>query len=715
MPKDRNSDNSKDATRQKFWKFLVLLLLLGAGIIAVIVRLFIVQVIESDKYSDRARRLHESKVTLRAERGRIFDRNGRLLSTNVKCYSVAIDPRYYKHKNPKEQKLLSNVLKKICRNLAAVGSRNAESYMKMASSGKGAFVWLERGIPAGKVSDLKKIDSRGLILIEEPRRHLLYGHVGAQVLGFTGIDNVGISGIEKQLDTVLSGKNGYIIMLRDAFGRLRPTAEFPVKKPEHGNDLQLTIDIHLQRIVEFEIEQAVKKYNAASGTVIAMSPETGEILAMASYPGFNPNTYADNPVGTMRNRSITDSYEPGSTFKLIAAAAALEEGLVSTGQVFNAYGGKLQYPEYTIRDDHPADRLTFAEAMRHSSNIVFSQVAAGFSNHTFYKYMRDFGFGLSTDIELPGEVNGKIPRPKDYYTSTKRFMGHGYGITVTSLQLLNAYAAVANGGKLMKPHLVKKIYDTDSKSAEEIRPQKIRRVISPKTADTLNRLLTDVVENGTGKHTFIQGMDIAGKTGTAQKIVNRQYSKSDYTASFVGYFPAGSPKIAMIVTLDRPLGNYYGGSTAAPTFRNIALSWISVSPEYSFSSGERKNRKAQDSVIVPSVCGLFSSQAEELLANAGLKIKSNEGGVIILQEPKAGVIAEKNSYVSVETLSEIKDDSLKMQATVKPDVRGLSLRRAMTILHNSGNKVEVRRNGIVRRQSWKTDEEGKPVCILECR
>ena len=710
---DEFSEEQENTASKKFWKFLVLLLLLNIGFAAVIIRLFSVQVLNAGYYSDLAKRQHESNVPLRANRGNIFDAQGRLLAANIKSYSVAVDPAHFKHKDPKEQKLLNDLKSKICRRLSEATGASASSYVRDINECESRFVWLERGLPEAKISELKNLDIRGLILLEEPKRNYLYDHAGSQVIGNTDIDNRGINGIEKQWDSVLSGQNGYVIMHRDARGVLRPSADLPYKNPIDGNSIQLTIDIDLQRIIEYELKQGVINYEANSGTAIALNPQTGEVLAMASYPGYDPNTYSSNPVGILRNRGVTDTYEPGSTFKIVTAAAALEEDIVDTSDVFNAYKGALEFSEYTIRDDHPLDTVTFAGAVRHSSNIVFAQVAHKIPDHMFYRYMRDFGFGLTLDIDVPGEVKGKMKKPSEYTGASKRFMGHGYGISTTALQIVNAYAAVANDGVLMRPYIVRKILDHSGEAIVEKKPQKIRRVISSGTSELLTELLCQVVDRGTGKNAKIEGMKIAGKTGTSQQLVNGQYSKQNYTASFAGYFPAEDPQVVLIVVLDKPKHHYYGGASAAPVFRNMALRWMGIRNVFTQKETE-KHEKKSDTAAVPYICGLSYEEASEVIDEAGLELQDigDESAVILSQEPSAGSYIKKGSAVKIKVLNE--DEQMPVKAE-KINVKGLPVRRAMNLLQESNCLVKVRGSGKVSDQKWIIRKNGEKVCLLICK
>lgn len=689
---------------------------LNLGFVVILVRLFYIQIINAEEYKPLARKQHESTLTLMPERGNIYDRAGRLLVSNIQSVSVAADPTLIKNTD------------EICELLENALDIPKERFKEKIKGAKGSFVWLARGVLPSKVKNLIAYNDtakfyneitkagereRGLILISEPKRNFVYASAAAQIIGFTDTDNNGISGIEKGLDSLLKGKSGFMRLYRDGLGRLRPAASLPIAPAVDGKSIVLTLDIELQRIVEHELKRGVEETRSESGTVLAMDPATGEIIAIASYPTYSPGSNGFAHEDT-RIRAITDVYEPGSTFKLITAAAALDEGIVSPEDVFDGHAGELKFTGYVIRDVHPIGRVTFRKAMEHSSNIILSNVADKIPDYKFYKYIRDFGFGITLGIDVPGEVTGKIKKPDEFTASTKRYMGFGYGISATPLQICNSYSAVANGGIMMKPYLIKAILGKDRKDKLEFKPEKIRRVIGKNTADTLTSLLLGVVERGTGKAARIPGVKIAGKTGTTQQLVDGSYSRSHYTASFAGYFPADEPKVVMVVVLDKPQGSYYGGAVSAPIFRNIALRWLSISPD--LTSDPDLITDFKDSTIVPNILGLELPDASRLLEKYSL-IAGNtiEGGIVLGQQPVSGSKVPKGTIIEINTKSYIKTlkDSSKKGEQFKPNVIGLPLRRAIAVLAVWNCRPKVIGSGTVRRQEWAT--RGKqPVCVLYC-
>lgn len=690
------SDTVRNSTvyGKKFWKFVLVTGVLGIGLLAVVYRLFTIQVLNGSKYRDMARRQHESKVNISAERGNIYDRNGNLLASNFRSVSVAADPNMLGNK------------KALCRQLSLITGYSESAFLKKINNAKGSFVWLARGLNPGKLENISELDDQGVILIKEPKRIYHYNKTGAQILGITDIDGNGLTGIEKRWDSVLKGRSGYMVMNRDALGRLRPAADLPVFPAVDGNSVKLTIDIELQEIVEHELKKGVLSSGALSGTVIALEPNTGEIMAVASFPTFNPHRRDSiNPAST-KIKAVTDVYEPGSTFKLVTAAAALEENYISEDDTVFAHNGYFRGRGFAIRDVHGYGRITFREALENSSNIVFGKIAAGLDDNVLYSYQRNFGFGLKSDVDLIGEVSGLLKKPNKYTGASKYFMGFGYEMNCTPLQLVNAYSAVANGGELMRPHVVKQIINSENEILFDYKPQRIRRVISETTSDRLTGLLVNVVENGTGKAVKMEGIKIAGKTGTSQQLVEGRYSKSKYYASFAGWFPAEEPGVAMLVVVDSPSGgSYYGGSIAAPVFRDIAARWIAKTPKFA-TEPEVKELTYVDSVRVPEIIGLEIEEAHFLAESYGFDFRSNfDEGVVTVQSPVPGTYTRKGITVSA--------DSILNESSGIPELKGLSLRSALVILSKKKIDAEIIGSGKVDRVVWPGKKE-KGRCKLYC-
>lgn len=571
----KKKDNSKLPYKNlKIWRIFAITILFSILSIVLVVRLFQIQVLEHKKYDNLASDIQLTKIEKKANRGKILDRNDMLLATNMKSLTVALDPQAIATvKNPDEIKKLKEFVRYINK-ITGIPSTKINNILK---SSKSRYVVLAKDLNIQYKDELKKNQIYGIIIEEKIERIYPNNNLASHLIGFINSEGEGISGIELQFDTLLRGQSGYLILKRDIHRQLHAGAELPNVEPIDGKNISLTIDANLQSIVEYELKKGVESTQSEAGSVIIMNPYTGEVLAMASAPSFNPNVATERVSEKVRNRAITDEYEPGSTFKLITAAAALEEKIVFPEEKFSGMNGAYTVGGNVISDVHPLGIVSFREATYHSSNVVFSQVAAKIPHNTFYKYIRDFGFGLLTDIELPGEARGRIPSPKEMNSVLQRWVGFGYGISATPLQMLRAYCVAANGGNLVKPYIIKSIADDKGNIIYQGKPKIVRRVISKETSDTLKDLFTGIVEYGTGKAGRIKNLKIAGKTGTSQQLVGGVYSKSHYNASFVGFFPAGNPQIAMIVVLDSPKGVYYGGSTAAPIFKSIALRIITSS------------------------------------------------------------------------------------------------------------------------------------------
>jgi cell division protein FtsI (penicillin-binding protein 3) len=665
------------------WKSGLLVLFFGVAFVVIIGRLFFVQVIEGARYRDLAKKQYESKVPLRAERGRLTDRNGRDMATMMKMTSFAADPTVL------EQPEL------VAQLLAATGSEPASVYLNKIRSAKGRFVWLARGINTVLFPVLDTIKIRGLIRVKEPKRLFTHGPLAAQVIGTTDVDNNGLTGIELQYNEVLKGKSGFVVMQRDGMGRLRPGINPEREAALDGKSLQLTIDLEMQRVVEQELARGVYENGAISGTVIAIEPSTGDILAIASYPSFHPNRLDQATDDAIRIRSITDQYEPGSTMKAITAAALIEEGKISRLDPVDGGMGEIQMPGgAVIKDDHPVGQTNFQGALEQSSNVVFATLSRRLDDRVFYKYVRDFGFGIPTGIDLPGEVRGRLKRPNEFDVSTKSYMAFGYEVSATALQVLCAYAAIANNGVLMQPRIIQAVMQDKSNEMINIPPQKVRQVIRESTAEQLKEMLVGVVENGTATQAAIPGVRIAGKTGTAQQLTNGEYDRKNYTASFVGYYPADKPRVAMIVMLDRPTASIYGGQTAAPIFRRIVQKTMTML-KLDVATQERiAATNVSDSVVVPDIRGLSYSTADSVLHRLGLRLDSAGAGPLVLrQTPTQGVRLERGSAVRAEF------QQLANTSTL-PSVVGFSLRKAITVLHAAGYEVRVRGSGKVVQQDW---------------
>ena len=425
-----------------------------------------------------------------------------------------------------------------------------------------------------KKIDIKSLD--GIIAINEPRRLYHLEEIGGQLVGAINIEQKGIAGIEYRYDEMLRGQNGKLIMERDALGNQRPSVDFPKINPIDGNSVYLTIDQEYQTIAFDEIRRGVEKMKADAGHVVLLNPKSGAVLAMVNYPSLFPSRAVSSQNEQYKIYAIADMFEPGSVFKIVTAAAAIEKKSIQSTQKFFAENGewkiKLSSDKIrTIKDSHPHGELTFQEAMETSSNIVMAKLSNIIGADDFYLTARNFGFGMSTGIDLPGESGGELKKPFQWSSTTLNTMSFGYEVGATPLQITLAYLVIANDGILMKPYLIEKIVDSNGEVIEENSPEKIRRVISEKTSRILKNMFVGVVERGTGSEAKIIGVSIAGKTGTSKKFVDGKYQDGIYNASFVGFYPADEPEIVCLVIIENPrVGSYYGGQASAPIFRAIA-------------------------------------------------------------------------------------------------------------------------------------------------
>ncbi len=558
---------------------VIVFLLMIFACAAIGARLAYLQVVKRAELSARAERQQQRVVKLLPRRGAIFDRNGSELAVSLDVESVYGVPAGID--NPRGLSLqLSRILKKDPRSL----ERNL--------SGDRSFVWLSRKIDPSKADKIKKLDTKDVGLVLESRRFYPKKTLAGTVLGFTGMDNEGLEGVELAYDKELRGAAGWVLAEKDASGRMvfPGGPGFQYKLPKPGKDIMLTIDEVIQHITDKELDAALARSRAKSGVCMVMDPRTGEILALSvrnrsgGRPAFNPNTAQQHRPEEWRNRAVTDAFEPGSIFKPFLAAAAIEERVAHPYERFDCSAGSIKVADRVIRDATRHGVLTFTDVIAESSNVGTIKVAQRLGRQRFYKYITAFGFGGKTGIDIPGEATGLV---KDYRLWSGVSIGSiaiGQEIGVTAMQMAAAYAALANGGKLMKPHIVSAVIDPDSGAVVKLPPTQLARVVSEDTSRKVNRMLARAVEAGTGQKARPSGYTAAGKTGTAQKIdaTTGEYSKNEYVSSFAGFTPAASPRLVILVMIDSPEGVAWGGSVAAPAFKAVAeqaLTYLHVPPD----------------------------------------------------------------------------------------------------------------------------------------
>ncbi len=546
-----------------------LLLLVGFGIIEF--RLYLLQIVEHHKYSKMAEEEQVRVIDILPQRGIIYDSNLKPLSTNVTSFSI--------YASPKEIANPENTASRI----APLLDTEEGKLLNVLKKDR-VFVWLKRKVNLEIKKKVENLKLPGIGFIKESKRFYPEGELASHLLGWVGIDNQGLAGVEYYYERELRGKKGKVLLQRDALGHTIPFTQTVLKEVIPGKSLILTIDSRVQSIVEQELTKALSRTKALSVEAIFMNPYTGEILALANKPDYNPNNFWDYTSFERRNRVIQSLYEPGSTFKVVTSAALMEEDLVNLEEKIYC-NASIRFGDHTITDWKEFNReMNFTEIVYNSSDVGIIKLAQRMDKLTFYRYIVNFGFGQKTGIDLPGEARGIVKPPERWYLTDFPCISIGQGIAVTPLQMVVALSAVINGGKVLRPFVVKKIISLQGEVVKENRPKIVRRVISPDTSEKLRKILAEVVERGTGKKSKILGYMVGGKTGTAQipSPKGGGYLPGRYIASFMGFAPVGEPKIAGIVVIKQPTGVYWGGEVAAPVFGDIltrVLPLLEILPE----------------------------------------------------------------------------------------------------------------------------------------
>lgn len=543
---------------QRFWGTLVLV-----GTLFAIVAYQLVQltVIRRPALLDLADKQHLLEIAEPALRGQIVDRNGKEFATNLKVPSIYAVPR-----------MLSKTEKEVLIKQLAPILKLDESFLKDRIMRDKAFVWLKRRTTYEEADKVRALRSSGLGITKEYRRFYPQGDLLSHVLGFTNIDTQGIEGLELHHNQELQGRSGKRLTKRDALGREIRAFEINQTPVLDGNKITLTIDQYLQYLTERALDKAYKKWKPKGAMAIVMEAKTGKILAIANRPTFDPNHVMHTAPDVRRDRSITDMYEPGSIFKIVAVSGALNEGKVTPDTMFNCENGSYRYGGGRILHDvHPYGQLSVTGVVVKSSNIGTVKIAAKMTPDTLQSYIQGFGFGKATGIDLPGEAPGYTRPPSQWSKTSPYNIPIGQEIMVTPLQMVRALAVIANGGNLVKPYVISKIEDQSGVVLRENKPVIKEGVIRPETAAAMRDILVKVVEEGTGKPAQINGVPVGGKTGTAQKVLpnGRGYSHSNFMSSFIGFAPADDPEYVMAVVLDDPKPMYYGGVVAAPVFKEV--------------------------------------------------------------------------------------------------------------------------------------------------
>jgi cell division protein FtsI/penicillin-binding protein 2 len=700
----KKNDKTVDKKLRSRVLFIIILSIIAYSVI--ISKLYIVQVMNHDYYAKKYKEQSRRKITLFSPKGIIYDRKYHKLAENIGFnLAFGINTKYVKNK------------KDLAKRISNITGADSERYMKALNS-KTGFVWV-----ANDLTEKERSQVLGILTEEEssaasfdvtPNRIYPQGKTAGQILGYIDIDGKGLSGIEKEYSDNLSGKDGWEYIFKDGKQKKSFGPELNKKDPVPGNSVVLTIDDNYQTIVEDELAKAVTEWKGQKGVAIVMEPNSGEILAMASYPDFDPNKPGDYDPFARKNKAITDFYEPGSTFKTLSTAILFEENLVNETDMFFCSNNGYRIGSRVIKDSHknPVENMNFMDVIANSSNIGTLQAMMRLDKQKHYEYLRDFGFGNKTEIGLIGEVKGYLLKPGKWSQTTQPTISFGQGISVTPLQLVTAYAAIANGGNLVKPMIVKGIIDKDNNIVKKFEPFKVRRVISQKTSERVRKVLRYVVENGTGKGAEIPGLKIGGKTGTSQKVVAGSYSKNCYDASFIGMVPYDDPKLICYVMVDTPKGCIYGGTVCAPAFRNIIKRIYDENRSRSFS--DNKNESLM--IEVPDITGMKISDAEDILKSKGIVYKvESECDVIAYQSQKPFSLIKKSECLIISGKTDTATRKEKLKLT--PSVTSLSLREAVKLLHSLNIETVVEGKGSVYRQSALIKDEltGAERCSLFCR
>ncbi len=542
-------------------KYRIIVCLAVTGIIytGLEVRLWNIQVVRHSPLKKTAIKQFKQNIYLNPDRGKIYDRNGDELALDINVDSVFAVPSE-----------LSNC-KRTSRKLAGILGMN-ELSLERGLRKRSNFVWLKRKVSPEVSRKIRKLNLDGIYFLQEKKRFYPENDLACQVIGCVGVDSQGLSGVEKSYEEYLRKGSKRVVRITDAFGRDVVTTNIVSKPRRECLDVVITIDKYIQHVAEVELKRAFISSNARMATIVVQDPATGEILALANYPGFNGNRPLKYASRYMNNPAITNVYEPGSTFKVVAAAAVLDKNLVKPKDRFYCENGEWTLGNYPIRDHEEEGWLNFGQIIMKSSNIGMAKIGEKLGKIGLYEYSRRFGFGNYTGINLPGESGGILRRPDKWSSISLGRISFGQEIGVTAIQLVSAFSCIANRGRLMQPRIVKCLLDADGNNAGENKTVFIRQVVSHRTVNLLTKMLVRVVDKGTGVGAKVEGYRVAGKTGTAQKYDRQSggYCDKRFTASFAGFLPAYNPRVTILVIIDEPEGVYYGGAIAAPVFSKVA-------------------------------------------------------------------------------------------------------------------------------------------------
>lgn len=700
-------------------RLIFALLFISALIFALIIRLGYIQIVQGEELKKQALEQWTRGIPVQARRGLILDRNGKKLAISISRDTVWCRP--IDIENPKED------AKKIAEIL---NLDEDEVYNKITS--KQSIVKIKQWIEKEESEALRKANINGIEIAEDNKRYYPFGNFASHIIGHTNIDQVGQYGVEAAYNKYLTGTAGKWVKTTDAAGRQLPYETEKLYEAKNGLNVVLTLDETIQHFAEKAALEVLVKNKAKNVSIIVMEPETGDLLAMANKPDYDPNS-PTSPTSdeeaqlweglsqdellkewfaNWRNFAINDVYEPGSTFKIITAAAALEENVVNPNSKFYCSGYVRQIksgkPIKCWRYYNPHGSQTFVEGVQNSCNVVFVELGLRLGAEKFYEYLKAFGFGEVTGIGFSGESPGIIPSSPDVIKDVNiATISFGQGIAITPIQLVTAVSAVANGGNLMVPRVVKSLVDDEGNVVHTYEPEIKRKVLSEQTSRTLLEILESVVTDGTGKNAYVPGYRVAGKTGTAQKVIDGRYADGKYISSFVAIAPANDPKIVVAVIIDEPSnGAYYGGQIAAPVAGEVVkdiLSYLDIEPQF---TDEELEQNEKENVTVPDLINKEIKEASRLILSLGLKYNTDayfieEGAVVLDQFPLPGSVVKRGSNIDIYVESKRPEN----EKIIVPDLTGTTREQAVEALNQLNLRFEFSGSGIVIDQIPKAGTE----------
>ncbi len=640
---------NKSKKRDAAFRMTVVLVTAAICFSLALVRAVNLQVYEAEHLSSLARKEYTGALTFLPQRGDIADRRGRQLASSVEVYSLYAESK--RIENPKP----------VARQLSQLLNLDYLDTFEKLSSNRW-FVWIKRKLTPTQKAEVAKLKVPGLRFVPETKRVYPNRDLAAHVLGFVGVDGKGLEGLELRFEGELRGEKGSIPIYRDRLGRTVYREESPERFQPAGHNLVLTLDKTLQFRMENALRKAVVEQRAKSGMAVMMDPWTGEIMALSVFPSYDPNLFWKFPASSRRNRVVVDCFEPGSTMKVFTAMMAVESGSIRPDEAIYCENGRYKVGGHVVRDTHPHEWLTLDRIIQVSSNIGALKVGMRLEKTALYDGLKGFGFGEPTGIDLPGETRGLLRPVGNWVTIDFATICFGQGVSISPLQLITAVSSVANGGMIMRPHVVRRLEDPKGKVIRTFGTEPVRRVVSERTAKIVGGMLEKVVQSGgTGSKAAVEGYKVAGKTGTAQKVDPKtgRYSGRNFVSSFVGYFPADAPKASLLVMIDEPRKSIYGGLVAAPVFKDIAeqvIPYLGIKPDQVYMAeheidsaatlvpeGDRSvspvispAEEAEDPETMPNLLGLDARSALIMLAGRGMEVGLVGTGVVVKQDPAPG-------------------------------------------------------------------------------